>query len=749
MDSGLVPKKLKQGDNNLFELRASKKLRVLYSKMLVRNQERYVFWDLAGHDKIARRQLSPPPCKDAYEIEIAKDLQVVDIAIESASELVDFSPPLADDLFRMGNDALFRKMTAGEIDEMPWLIHEELAPLLKESLPICLNGPAGSGKTTLGIYRLINEVKSNHDAEVLYVTYTKNLVDYAEKISKNLCSKDELGRITFCSFHQLCWQILACNEKRLYSYNEFKRMIPGRYRQSSHGSNLQLPLTYLWSIIRSCLKGGIRSTMRLPLILKRKELCALLDKAEDLEKLPKKKKPPESDLREIILVGRLYQDYLENKCRWDEIDLARKCVTKATPSYDMIFCDEIQDLTEIQQAILFLLLRKEGGKRSLPVFFVGDEGQMIHPSGFLWSDTKLLIKNFGYSQNIQTVLLRTNYRCSSGIVDFANALIGERKKYWSKISSDISLKPLRDGNVPFFMETGKGATENFLSQIGHNTMIIVVSDDDKVQFFERYRIEKTLGGSVFTLEEAKGLEFEHVILFHFLNMFLDIYESCTAGSITKGQPHVRHIFNMFFVGVTRAISNLFLADCEKNITRARKLRLFEQVRIGSWETFLNQQTPMEGSWGETAVRLLDKERYYQAHFAFNRAGHFSMANFALGRFQENAGELEKAVESYARGNRWSEVVRLAKHFKGKKSDVVRSLIFEDQLVDIPKFLFDTNLQDYCFKKTAVWMKSNGLSDLVNTYYFKGLKELNGDLFGICDKINYELKRIDLSLPEKG
>jgi len=75
MDSGLVPKKLKQGDNNLLNSEQVKKLPcVIQQNVSPESREGTCFWGFwQVMIKIARRQLSPPPCKDAYEIEIAKD----------------------------------------------------------------------------------------------------------------------------------------------------------------------------------------------------------------------------------------------------------------------------------------------------------------------------------------------------------------------------------------------------------------------------------------------------------------------------------------------------------------------------------------------------------------------------------------------------------------------------------------------------------------------------------------------------
>ena len=71
----------------------------------------------------------------------------------------------------MGDDEIFKKMAEGEVDNLPWFIHEEQVPILTEPLPICANGTAGSGKTTLGIYRLVKEeVRSRYSCPAQYPT---------------------------------------------------------------------------------------------------------------------------------------------------------------------------------------------------------------------------------------------------------------------------------------------------------------------------------------------------------------------------------------------------------------------------------------------------------------------------------------------------------------------------------------------------------------------------------------------------
>ena len=74
--------------------------------------------------------------------------------------------------------------------------------------------------------------------------------------------------------------------------------------------------------------------------------------------------------------------------RYDEIDLTRKALEYLEQHgdqfrYDLVVCDEVQDFTDVQLALLFRLATDP--RRTV---LTGDPKQIINPSGFRWEEVR-------------------------------------------------------------------------------------------------------------------------------------------------------------------------------------------------------------------------------------------------------------------------------------------------------------------------------------------------------------------------
>ncbi len=93
--------------------------------------------------------------------------------------------------------------------------------------------------------------------------------------------------------------------------------------------------------------------------------------------------------------------------------LDREAAEAVAASYDDIYIDEYQDVSEVQDEILSLISRENR-------FLVGDVKQAIY--GFRGSDPGI----FGtYRDRIKTVFMSENFRCDETVINFANAVCGE------------------------------------------------------------------------------------------------------------------------------------------------------------------------------------------------------------------------------------------------------------------------------------------------------------------------------------
>ncbi|MFQ3613985.1 MAG: hypothetical protein SNJ68_09770, partial [Cyanobacteriota bacterium] len=88
---------------------------------------------------------------------------------------------------------------------------------------------------------------------------------------------------------------------------------------------------------------------------------------------------------------------------WDDQDLVRDVLENGTlqPIHPVIFCDEIQDFTQVELSVILCLspwgkFKLDRHIQHLPYAFAGDPLQTINPTGFRWS----VLKKYLYEQII-------------------------------------------------------------------------------------------------------------------------------------------------------------------------------------------------------------------------------------------------------------------------------------------------------------------------------------------------------------
>ena len=188
-------------------------------------------------------------------------------------------------------------------------------------------------------------------------------------------------------------------------------------------------------------------------------------------------------------------------------------LSEARPRYDFAVVDEVQDLTNVQLALILRLLRRAG-----QFLLCGDSNQIVHPNFFSWAQLKTLFFDAGAADPASTIhVLRANYRNGGAVVDLANRL--------------LRVKQLRFGSVDresnYLVDTASaapGAVEllprdvKLLAELDRKTRqstrfaVLVLREESKAAAREHFHTPL-----VFSVQEAKGLEYETVILFDFVS----------------------------------------------------------------------------------------------------------------------------------------------------------------------------------------------------------------------------------------
>src|SRR5207244_905433 len=80
-----------------------------------------------------------------------------------------------------------------------------------------------------------------------------------------------------------------------------------------------------------------------------------------------------------------YRPWLQSQNLYEPNLVAHALLPQVTGSYDFIAVDEVQDLTNVQLALVLAALKTNG-----KFVLAGDANQIVHPNYFAWAKVKSL-----------------------------------------------------------------------------------------------------------------------------------------------------------------------------------------------------------------------------------------------------------------------------------------------------------------------------------------------------------------------
>ena len=298
-----------------------------------------------------------------------------------------------------------------------------------------LAGP-GSGKTLVITYRVkwLIENAGVHPSNILVITFTRAA---AEEMKKRFFSFDGMENtpVTFGTFHSIFFMIL----RYAYRYtagNIIREDVKRRYIKEMT-DNMELEIEdeneFLSGIINeiSYVKGEMMSLSYYHSSNCSDELFAQIYEGY------------ERRLREENLIDfddMLVFCYELLKERKDICALWQK-------KFQYILIDEFQDINKVQYEIVRMLAGKGDH-----LFIVGDDDQSIYR--FRGARPEIMLGFEKDYPDVKKVILNTNYRCSSEIVDSAEHLISHNTKRFPK-----NMHAARGGKVPITFRHLKDAGE--------------------------------------------------------------------------------------------------------------------------------------------------------------------------------------------------------------------------------------------------------------------------------------------------
>jgi len=438
----------------------------------------------------------------------------------------------------------------------PTLSHKQKRAFHDKPLPLVLTGSAGTGKTLISIEAYREEKRKDPASRVLYVTYFAPLAEKVGHLLKELDGEEaeslSLGEL----FQGIAPKGLAGRE---HFHAFFASSLKSRDKKNLIAKIAKSPSeaeSIAYTFFRGVLSGSA-------LLRDRPFAKKALSKEEFLD-LTKGEEALGLDAREAIhKLGADYMNRLSREGLLTDNLAARRVLSQASDGvYDAIVIDEAQDLTELTLLAVARFLKE--GSHSLYLF--GDDNQAINPTLFRLRDASKCLHFSFPDAPINAVSLKEAYRSSEFLVSFINLWNAYKKDAIGAYglendALETGAKREAAGSEPRLLlgEPLAEATYRQKALLSGDTVFIFPSFDVKESFAQKHPdIDSSL---LYSIEEAKGLEWDNVILVDFLSSRRATYERMLSGdAIGRHSTIHRMLFNRFYVALTRAKDRILLVE---------------------------------------------------------------------------------------------------------------------------------------------------------------------------------------------
>ncbi len=462
--------------------------------------------------------------------------------------------------------------------------------------PVIVVGSAGSGKTALTLEKL-----KHAEGEALYVTHSAYLAQCARDLYYGNGFEHPGQEAVFLSFREFV-ESLRVPPGREALWRDFAAWF-ARRQQTFKGIDAHQAFEEIRGVITAEATGPLGRANYLALGV-RQSIFA------------------QSERERVYDLFESYRGWLAEAGLYDVNLIAHAWRAHAAPRYDFVVVDEVQDLTNAQLALVLATLRK-------PEQFVlcGDSNQIVHPNFFSWSKVKRLFwGDETLAARHQVSVLRANFRNAREATGAANMLLKIKHRRFGSIDREsnflVEAVGAEDGTVTVLPD--KDAVTRDLNQKTRQSTrfaVLVMRDEDKAA--ARAHFQTPL---IFSIHEAKGLEYENIVLYRFVSgnraRFAEIVEGVCAADLEADEldyrrahdktDHSLEIYkfyvNALYVALTRAIRSVYLVESDTShplIVLLGLGRTTERAQIETAASSLDQ-------WQKEARKLELQGRQEQA-----------------------------------------------------------------------------------------------------------------------------------------
>ncbi len=463
---------------------------------------------------------------------------------------------------------------------------EEQETIFNSPPPVIIIGSAGSGKTALTLEK-IKQLRGR----ILYVTLSSYLVENSSELYYSFGYDNDKQEIDFLSFAEYLGAIELPMGKEI-DFQAFSKWI-WRYQQA-------YKIKDSYKLFEE-FKGVLTGTEVEKPYLSEKDYMDLGIRQSVYSKKE----------REVVYeLFTKYLEFLKEGEYYDSNIAAFQRIDQVNPLYDFVVVDEVQDITNIQ---LSLILRSL--KQAQNFILCGDSNQIVHPNFFSWANVKTLF----YQQDLKgqlTRILYSNYRNTPEVTHIANQLLRVKNARFGSIDKEstflVKANSSNHGEVEFFQDTPKVKKE-LDRRTGKSARfaVLVMRNEDKPgarKFFSTPLI--------FSVQEAKGLEYENIILYNFItdneSAFREICQGVKKSELEgdlkyaraksksdKSLDEYKFYINSLYVAITRAVKNLYVIE---KVRKHELLNLLDLVEFKD-QVKVEDQRSSDEEWQKEARRL--------------------------------------------------------------------------------------------------------------------------------------------------
>ncbi|MDM5179269.1 UvrD-helicase domain-containing protein [Massilia sp. DJPM01] len=465
-----------------------------------------------------------------------------------------------------------------------------------QNAPLVIVGSAGSGKTALTLEKM-----KQAQGDVLYVTHSAYLAQSARDLYYADGFEPAGQEATFLSYREFL-ESVRVPPGREATWRDFSAWF-ARMRQQCKGIDAHQAFEEIRGVLIADAAG----------VLTREQYRALGTRQSIFG----------ADERDTVYdLFERYRAWLKQAQLFDLNLVAHDWRPEVQARYDFVVVDEVQDLTVAQLALVLQALRKPG-----QFLLCGDANQIVHPNFFSWSKVKSLFwRDPELAERQQLQVLRANFRNGTQVTRVANTLLKIKHRRFGSIDREsnflVDAVNQEAGAVSLLADSDSARRElNAQTRRSTRCALLVLRDEDKEEAKKHFDTPL-----IFSVHEAKGLEYDSIVLFRFISdhraRFGEIADGIGAADIAgddlqysrardksdKSLEIYKFYVNALYVALTRAVRHVYLVESDP---AHPLLRLLDIAQTGAAPKHDTPASSLE-DWQKEARKLALQGKQEQA-----------------------------------------------------------------------------------------------------------------------------------------